>query len=138
VSAGEFGTSLFADTFVTRLCTACSSHAALFVVPGEHFGLGPGTVKFLGLCPSCVAKRIAEYRTRAGVVPDWLSILEREARREIAAQGDREKRMLEVSWDDLNRCHGCGRFIHARDTRYRSVPIGPSPSYCVKCYEGLE
>jgi len=69
------------------------------------------------------------------VIPDWLENLEREARRAVVAQADREKRALEVSWDDLERCQGCGAFIRARDARYGQVPSGASPPYCVKCYD---
>lgn len=112
--------------FINHGCVECCVHAALFVFAGH----------FVSLCPKCAADRIGELRRAGYSLTEDLEILEDEARREVLHQERKEREALQVRWDDLVRCHGCGKVIQLDHARYRedkrdSCRLLPC---CLNCY----
>jgi len=120
-----------ADTFVNRTCVACGCHAALFISAG----------RYVVLCSLCTAQRIAAYRRDepGGIEPDWIGILDREARGEVARQARLEESELTVTLTDVWKCSRCGRPIRQSETRYHHAPgENGGPPYCAPCAEALQ
>ncbi len=114
------------DVFINRLCCQCGSHAGLFVVAG----------RFVNLCPRCVVYRLLKYAEE--VFPRWMSVLDEEARRELASRERKEKSELTVDWEDVYRCARCRVPIRREDAQYWRAPgETTSPPYCQTCADAL-
>ena len=114
------------DRFVNHTCVECGFHAGLYVIAG----------RFVSLCCFCTLARIAAYRQIGAdeVEPEWIGILNEEAKRDATLQHRTELEVETVRLDDLLKCGRCGALIQPRDARYYHAPgQNTSPPYCEPC-----
>lgn len=112
------------DAFQNHTCVQCGTHGALFATP-----------HMFSACPHCLARRIRTLKQTGSNLPEWLLYLEGAAEREVQRQTEAEQKALSVSFDDFYKCGSCGKFIMAKDARYRIDPATrSSPPYCLDCY----
>jgi hypothetical protein len=94
----------------------------------------------LGACSRCLIDRIEGLRRKDVSLPDWVLILEREARTQVALEIRKSANEVALDFDDFCKCIRCGKLIHQKDTRYSSQAadkhVGISP-HCLDCYASV-
>jgi hypothetical protein len=122
---------LFNDHFESHWCVACGGTGALYAIP-------PG--EFVGACSRCLIERIENLRRRNANLPEWVSVLEQEAKRQVAVESREDANEFALDFDDLYRCSRCDKLIHQRDARYPiqlAAAIGGVGPHCLDCYAAV-
>lgn len=122
---------LFNDHFESHWCVTCGGTGALYVIaPGD----------FVGACSRCLIDRIQKLRQRNADLPEWVSVLEHEAKRQVVHEAEEDANEFALDFDDLYRCCRCDKLIHQQDARYPthlSDAFGGIGPHCVDCYAAV-
>ena len=121
---------LFSDHFESHWCVACGGTGALYAIP-------PG--EFVGACSRCLVERIENLRRDADL-PEWVSVLEQEAKRQLTHEAKKDANEFALDFDDLYRCCRCDKLIHQNDARYPlqlQDAFGGVGPHCLECYTAV-